>query len=68
MSDLIKIALDMDEWKHSWHNNLKTAPDFTKARETLLDKLERKQEQCRDLIVAIRSADYELSTLEKDND
>lgn len=39
MDKLIKSCLDMDEWKHSWHNEFKSLNDYKKARSVIERKI-----------------------------
>ena len=39
MDKLIKSCLDMDEWKHSWHNNMESLDDYEKARKVIEKKI-----------------------------
>lgn len=39
MDELIKKCVDIDEWKHSWHNNFKELKDYEKARDVIKEKI-----------------------------
>lgn len=39
MDELIKKCLDMDDWKHSWHNDFECIGDFKYARDTIACKI-----------------------------
>ena len=36
---LVKKCIDLDQWKHSWHNKFKTMADFELAREVIQNKI-----------------------------
>ena len=39
MNKLIKQCLDMDAWKHSWHNEFKDLEDYESARDVIKEKI-----------------------------
>lgn len=39
MRKMVMKAMDIDQWKHSWHNELKAKEDFQKANEVLRRKI-----------------------------
>ena len=39
MDEIIKKCIDLDQWKHSWHNKFKTMADFVLARDVILNKI-----------------------------
>ena len=39
MDDLIKKCVDLDEWKHSWHNKFKELEDYEEARDVIKEKI-----------------------------
>jgi hypothetical protein len=40
MDDLVKRCVDLDQWKHSWHNNFEELEDYEKARDVIKEKIE----------------------------
>lgn len=42
MDDLIRKCVDLDQWKHSWHNAFKELEDYEKARDVIKGKLEKR--------------------------
>lgn len=43
-SELIKMAIDMDSWKHSWHNEIKPE-NYEKFRTLIQDKILERSSQ-----------------------
>ena len=39
MDEIIKKCIDLDQWKHSWHNKFKNMADFVLARDVILNKI-----------------------------
>lgn len=40
MDDLVKRCVDLDQWKHSWHNDFEELEDYEKARDVIKEKIE----------------------------
>jgi len=55
MDDIIKQCIDMDTWKHSWHNKLKTLDDYKKAEAVILDKICSRKAELETLYEGLRS-------------
>jgi len=45
MDELVRKCVDMDEWKHSWHNQFKTLQDYKKAAININDKIKKREEE-----------------------
>jgi len=56
MLDEIKSALDMDSWKHTWHNRLDTSEDWAKAVKVLEDKIESRLDDIERIRAALKNA------------
>lgn len=40
MDDLIRKCIDLDEWKHSWHNDFNELEDYEEARYVINQKID----------------------------
>ena len=61
MSNLINRCLDLDEWKDSWHNDLKSLEDFEKAQESLEAKIKCREEEIQMLNTGLEEVYAEIA-------
>lgn len=57
MNETIRKAIDMDQWKHSWHNKLENEADVRKAKGVITEKIGQRQEELRELFSALMECD-----------
>ena len=47
MDDLVRRCVDLDQWKHSWHNDFSCLEDYEKARQVIKEKIDARIEELR---------------------
>lgn len=45
MDDLIRKCVDLDQWKHSWHNKWSCLEDYETARQVIKEKIIKRIEE-----------------------
>ena len=60
LSELIKIAIDMDTWKHSWHNEI-TPENYDKFRGIIQDKIIDRANEIKILLTVYFQIGHEIS-------
>jgi len=55
---LIKMAIDMDSWKHSWHNEI-TPENYDKFREIIQGKILERAKEIETLLTVYFQINYE---------
>jgi len=63
LKELIKIAIDMDTWKHSWHNKIEPE-NYDKFREIIQGKIVERAKEIELLFDVYFQLQHELSTKE----
>ncbi len=59
---VIKEAINLDSWKHSWHNEIKPE-NYEKFREIVQEKIIKRAEEIDFLITVYFQLQYEISNL-----
>ena len=62
LSELIKIAIDMDTWKHSWHNEI-TPENYEKFRDIIQNKVIDRANEIKILLTVYFQIGHEISKL-----
>ena len=61
MNEKVKKCVDMDEWKHSWHNKFKELEDFEKCRDVIKEKIEERIADLQTLNEGLKEIDCIIS-------
>jgi len=65
LKDIIKKAIDYDQWKHSWHNEIKPE-NYAKFQNMIQMKIIDRANQIDELVAIYFQLNYELSKMEAD--
>lgn len=60
--ELIKLGIDMDQWKHSWHNEIKSE-NYNKFQDIIQKKILDRAEEIRTLLSIYFQIGKEISNL-----
>jgi len=60
--ELVKEAIDIDQWKHSWHNEIKPE-NYEKFREIIQEKILKRAEEIETLLSVYFQIGHEITTL-----
>ena len=60
LNDVIKKAIDIDSWQHSWHNEIKPE-NYEKFREIIQEKMIKRAEEMDFLTTVYFQLQYEMS-------
>jgi len=59
---LVSQTIDMDTWKHSWHNEIKPE-NYEKIREIIQEKILKRAEEIETLLSVYFQIGYKITTL-----
>lgn len=63
LNDLIRYALDCDQWKHSWHHTLEPE-NYKLFMKIIEDKIEQRLKQVEELTAIYHQLNFQVETLE----
>jgi len=68
MNKIIQECIDLDEWKHSWHNSLESKEDYGRAKGVLVEKLGQRLDDIQRIRAAIVEAERMIGLYDSEND
>lgn len=61
MDKIIKDCIDIDQWKHSWHNAFDCLEDYEKARDVIKQKIDERIKDLQKLSEGLNKIDIIIS-------
>jgi hypothetical protein len=59
-AEIVKLAIDIDQWKHSWHNEIKPE-NYNKFRDIIQEKILERAEQIETLLTIYFQIGHEMT-------